>query len=93
MNELLYQELRNRHYLMIDESSHSLQTPSQKKGSPLDRYRSEILFFKHDLGCSYQDISLWLWQHRRIKRSPTSIAKRIKLWELQHEQTKNKSSI
>ncbi|WP_282252851.1 hypothetical protein [Vibrio campbellii] len=45
MKEELYKELLNRHYLVLEEKRAVFTKKTQKTGSPLDRFRNEILFF------------------------------------------------
>jgi len=84
MKDELYQELLNRHYLVLDEKKTTFTKRTQKTGSPLDRFRNEILFFRHDMNCSYRDIQKWLKTYKNIQRSPSRIAARIKLWEKEY---------
>ncbi len=86
----LYDELLKRNYLVLSESSSSFKKQSQRSGSPLDRYRNEILFFRYEEKCSYSDIAKWLSLYKNIERSPSRIAKKIKLWE-EENATKKKS--
>jgi len=81
MKNHLFNELVESGYLDIGHNPKSIAKQSQKKGSPLDRYQSEILFFRHDMGCSYSDISKWLSTYKNVQRSHTQIAYKIKQWE------------
>lgn len=81
MKEELYQELLNRHYLVLEEKRAVFTKKTQKTGSPLDRFRNEILFFRHEMNCSYRDIQRWLIKFKNVQRSPSRIADRIRQWE------------
>ena len=86
-NDIINELIKNRH--LIINSQVAVSKPSQKRGSPLDRYRAEILFFRNEMQCSYKDISKWLSIHRNIQRSHTLIARKIKLWEDNNATKKN----
>ncbi len=88
MNNDIIEELIKNSHLVINSNAVASK-PSQKKGSPLDRYRAEILFFRNEMQCSYEDISKWLSVHKNIQRSHTLIAKKIKLWEDNNATKKN----
>ncbi|MFM2588176.1 hypothetical protein [Vibrio sp. TBV020] len=80
MKNHLFNELIENGYLDIDYNSTSITKQSQKKGSPLDRYQSEILFFRYEMGCSYSDIAKWLLTYKNVQRSHTQVAFKIQQW-------------
>ena len=84
MSNQLFNELIDNNYLVIDHEYTKITKSSQKKGSPLDRYRTELLFFRHDMGCSYNDIVKWLAIHQNVHRSHTQVALRIQRWEAEY---------
>ncbi|TOH16465.1 hypothetical protein CGI87_15660 [Vibrio parahaemolyticus] len=87
MSDHIFNELIKQNYLLIDGHGARITKKSQKRGSPLDRYRTEILFFRKEQQCSYQDIANWLSEYKHIHRSHTQIASKIKQWENDHAPT------
>ncbi|EJG1086440.1 hypothetical protein C4G53_RS22105 [Vibrio parahaemolyticus] len=84
MTSSLFNELVKNNLLIIRDEGAQITKQSQKKGSPLDRYRAEILFFRYEMHCSYNDIAMWLSVYKDIQRSHTSIANKIRQWEKDH---------
>ncbi len=91
MSTHLFNELVTNNYLIIKPNTAMVNKVSQKRGSPLDRYKSEILFFRNEMSCSYTDISKWLKTYKKIQRSHTQIASIIKQWEQNDASKKNES--
>ncbi|MFV8454176.1 hypothetical protein ACNO5M_03615 [Vibrio owensii] len=89
MSNQLFNELVNNNYLVINHEQSRINKPSKKRGSPLDRYRAEVLFFRGEMGCSYRDIAKWLSIHKDVHRSHTQIALKIRQWEQEYATTKN----
>ncbi|ANS88073.1 hypothetical protein RJD38_21270 (plasmid) [Vibrio scophthalmi] len=92
MEKDLYQELVNRNYLKLKLDNVVFTKKTQRNGSPLDRYRNEILFFRHEMKCSYQDIEKWLLAYKGVKRSKVRIFKKIKEWEKENASKKKSST-
>lgn len=53
---------------------------NKSKGSPIDKYRCEILALRHQCHCSYGEIVLWLKHKKNISISKKTVYQRIKYW-------------
>ncbi len=84
MSDNIFNELVDRNYLIVNQERVDVTKRSQKSGSPLDRFQTEILFFRHERKCSYNDIAKWLSTYHNIHRSHTQIATKIQQWENTH---------
>lgn len=84
MSDNIFNELVDRHYLIVNQERGDVTKRSKKIGSPLDRFQAEILFFRHERKCSYNDIAKWLSTYHNIRRSHTQIATKIQQWEKTH---------
>lgn len=66
---------------------------NKSKGSPLDKYRCEIMALRHQCQCSYGEIATWLQQKKNMTISKKSVYKRIQYWnEAHHNVSKNKKT-
>lgn len=92
MTSDLYRELADRNYLKVKADGAKYTKKTQRNGSALDRYRTEILFYRHEMKCSYGDITKWLLVYKGIKRSRSSVLSKIKMWEKENATDKKSSA-
>ena len=92
MEKDLYQELVSRNYLKLKPDNVTFTKKTQRNGSPLDRYRNEILFFRIEMKCSYQDIEKWLLAYKGVKRSRIRIFEKIQAWGKENASKKKSST-
>jgi len=52
----------------------------RKNHSRLNKYKGEIMKLRQIEEASYQEIQIWLRQHKRIKVWPSTIQRRFELW-------------
>ncbi len=64
----------------IKKSQSPIHHKDKSKGSPLDKYRCEILILRDEFHCSYGEIATWLSDKKQLTISRKSIYLRIKLW-------------
>ncbi len=75
------------------KKSYPVHHKDKSKGSPLDKYRCEIMALRHQCQCSYGEIALWLQHKKSMTISKKSIYKRIQYWnEAPHDVFKNKET-